>query len=841
MADSVLKLKIDDREYNNKLRDAAKGMKALEAELRDAGKSFSDVDAKVIEYTRELGKMSTQSNTAKGKIGEMGQAFTELSLVYKRMTDQEKASPVGQAMAHSIEQLRGRTIEAKKDLDDLNKQLSVNSQVTEAAAGDNMDFGSVLQALGGKLGINSDLIGVLTAGTVGYTAAITAAVAATVSATKAWSDYNAELEKQSQAVTVTTGLKGADAAKLQDGVKALAKVYNVDFREAINAANTLMAQFGVTGEQALSLLKDGMQGMIEGDGGKLLSMIQQYAPSFRDAGIEASQLVAIIQNSEGGLFTDQNMNAIVMGIRNIRHQTKATRDALAGLGIDGEKMSQRLEDGTMTVFEALQEVAGAIDNVRSGSDEAGAVMQAVFGRQGTMAGTKLGEAIKTLNLNLQETKMQTGLVGESMANLVNQNEKLNQALRDTFGYDGWQSMANGIESALVGALAEALTVTNDLRTSFFEISGIDVFSNIISGAANALGPLGSVLDYLRKIAGIGQMMEDNGGLANPDGSYAGGGGIAGVLAKNMLQEVVVTPNTGSGTTTSTKGGKGGTKAASWAPVAMGEQEGLTFGRSVNDVTKEMQSAQSQFNAAGDEMGRAMAKAMIDALKAEKDKMMNEGDVTKGGFGDAYSHDFGKDIKGLESQMKNADNLAKQGQDVRESWQQAAGAIGSVGNALAGLEDPGAKIIGTVGQAIAQIALGFAQATAADSKLGVFGWIAAVAGGLGTMISTISAIKSATGYANGGVVNYNGGGGVIPGNSYNGDNLRMIGVNSGEIIMNTAQQNNVANALLSRQEGGVDVQPWVDGEKIFLGMNNTTRRQGRGEIVTTSMLKSKGIL
>jgi hypothetical protein len=241
------------------------------------------------------------------------------------------------------------------------------------------------------------------------------------------------------------------------------------------------------------------------------------------------------------------------------------------------------------------------------------------------------------------------------------------------------------------------------------------------------------------------------------------------------------------------------------------------------------------------MGRAMAKSMIDALKAEKDKMMNEGDVTKGGFGDAYSHDFGKDIKGLESQMKNADNLAKQGQDVRESWQQAAGAIGSVGNALAGLEDPGAKIIGTVGQAIAQIALGFAQATAADSKLGVFGWIAAVAGGLGTMISTISAIKSATGYANGGVVNYNGGGGVIPGNSYTGDNLRMIGVNSGEIIMNTAQQNNVANALLSRQQGGVDVQPWVDGEKIFLGMNNTTRRQGRGEIVTTSMLKSKGIL
>jgi hypothetical protein len=279
----------------------------------------------------------------------------------------------------------------------------------------------------------------------------------------------------------------------------------------------------------------------------------------------------------------------------------------------------------------------------------------------------------------------------------------------------------------------------------------------------------------------------------------------------------------------------------WEPIAMTPVESIPVqGRSINDVTKEIQQAQAQFNAAGDEMGRAMAKSMIEALKAEKDAMMNEGDVTKGGFADAYSHDFGKDIKKLET--KPADDLVKSGKATAEAWREAAGAIGSVGNALSGLEDPSAKIVGTVGQAIAQIALGFAQASAADSKLGVFGWIAAVAGGLGTMLATISAIHNATGYANGGVVKYDGGGGVIPGNSFSGDNLRMIGVNSGEIIMNVAQGNNVANALLSRQQGGsVDVQPWVDGETLYLGMKNSLQRKGKGEIVTTSMLKQKGIL
>jgi hypothetical protein len=35
-------------------------------------------------------------------------------------------------------------------------------------------------------------------------------------------------------------------------------------------------------------------------------------------------------------------------------------------------------------------------------------------------------------------------------------------------------------------------------------------------------------------------------------------------------------------------------------------------------------------------------------------------------------------------------------------------------------------------------------------------------------------------------------------------------------------------------------PYVTGETLFLGISNTLRRQGRGEIVTTSMLRRAGI-
>jgi hypothetical protein len=83
--------------------------------------------------------------------------------------------------------------------------------------------------------------------------------------------------------------------------------------------------------------------------------------------------------------------------------------------------------------------------------------------------------------------------------------------------------------------------------------------------------------------------------------------------------------------------------------------------------------------------------------------------------------------------------------------------------------------------------------------------------------------------------------LIPGNSFSGDNLRMpvdggqgwIGVNSGELILNKAQQNNLANALSddeSRSVGGGT--PYVQGELIYLGVNNYLKRSGRGEIVTS---------
>ena len=454
MADVISRLRLESGEFDSKIKRAGQELLAYSEHCKKTGvqMGFANKDAK--DFAAQLGKMSTTATTTRGKISELSDAFVNLKIMYNQMTDAEKKGQFGKNLSASLDQLKGRINDAKKDLS------SVTNELNGSKFG---QFGNVIDTIGHKLGLTTNATELLTSKTALMYSGIGAGIAIIGKATQEWAAYNAELAKQDQITTVTTGLKGPGADAMTDAARAMVDTYNVDFREAINAANTLMSQFGVSGSEAIQLLRDGMQGMIQGDGPKLLSMIQQYAPAFRDAGISASQLVAVIHNSEGGIFTDQNMNAIVMGIKNIRLMTNATSEALAKLGIDGQDMSRKLSDGSMTIFDALKQVAGAIKNVDSNSKAAGEVMQQVFGRQGVTAGTNLGKAIETLNTNLEETKRQTGEVGDAFAELQTANEKLNIAIRDCFEYDGWDQMAKGIQAKLVTALANVLQMISNIK------------------------------------------------------------------------------------------------------------------------------------------------------------------------------------------------------------------------------------------------------------------------------------------------------------------------------------------------------------------------------------------
>lgn len=111
-------------------------------------------------------------------------------------------------------------------------------------------------------------------------------------------------------------------------------------------------------------------------------------------------------------------------------------------------------------------------------------------------------------------------------------------------------------------------------------------------------------------------------------------------------------------------------------------------------------------------------------------------------------------------------------------------------------------------------------------------------GLTSALNMNTIFSSIPFFAGGGVVG-RAASGLLVGSHSSGDNLRMpissggfLGINDGELILNKAQQGNIASML--EGAGGVQGYPEVrlSGEDIFVVLSNYLSRNGYGEIVTS---------
>ena len=150
-SNSILKLQVDDKQYEASLKSAQQGLQALQNALQNSGKSFAQVDKSVVDYAKSIGQMSAQATSARGKIGEMTSTFTELSLKYRQLTEEEKKSPFGQALSASLGQLRERIQDSRQQLDEVTRSLGDTKQEGGATSG-------IMEQLAGKFTISLDAV-----------------------------------------------------------------------------------------------------------------------------------------------------------------------------------------------------------------------------------------------------------------------------------------------------------------------------------------------------------------------------------------------------------------------------------------------------------------------------------------------------------------------------------------------------------------------------------------------------------------------------------------------------------------------------------------------------------
>ena len=273
------------------------------------------------------------------------------------------------------------------------------------------------------------------------------------------------------------------------------------------------------------------------------------------------------------------------------------------------------------------------------------------------------------------------------------------------------------------------------------------------------------------------------------------------------------------------GGGGGRGGGATGGTTTAANEILPIG-SVAALNKELQELRKQQELATDTAGWMKQQREIDKITSKvkilKGEIADPNQIQQGG-GASISGLLNSNTVNIPEEI-NIDGIPETVKDIEKIYkasEMAANAVSSIGSAFANIEDPTAKAAGTVMQAIASIALGFAQAAAAkDTTASGWAWLGWLAAGAAAMATTISTIHSLTGFENGG---------EIKGNSYSGDNIPIM-ANAGEIVLTRAQAGNVASALQG-SGSNVHVTGELRGESIYLAVNRSLKRRGKGELVT----------
>lgn len=174
-------------------------------------------------------------------------------------------------------------------------------------------------------------------------------------------------------------------------------------------------------------------------------------------------------------------------------------------------------------------------------------------------------------------------------------------------------------------------------------------------------------------------------------------------------------------------------------------------------------------------------------------------------------------------------LSTEMKDVNSALEYASQAVGSVGSALAGLEDPAANVLGLIAQAIANVVAGLGAAIAQKGKdIEPWSWIAFSAAAASTMLTTVEAIKRVT-------AEYHAGGEFVGSGSRFSTMMRPVGTDTipamlspGELILNKSQQSNLASNLQAAPAlADLHLETTIEAERIRIMLNNNNRRRGRG--------------
>jgi len=893
MADVITRLKLESGEYDSKIKRATQGLLQMENECRKVGGTLAVLEKDQMEFVRSLGQMQTVSTNTRGKIGELTSAYTELRMQYNRLTEEEQKSDFGKALTASLDQLKTRLLDTKNQLADISKELGdmPTGGGSDMFSGLSDKLSGALQVFGGNLL------------TKGFELA-TGAVATFVTSIKDAAQQGIELAKQGEGIRIAferlgrgdilDGLREATHGTVTDLELMKQAVKFNDFKLNINEMGTLLAfaqQKAKDTGQSVDYMVDSI---VTGLGRQSLMILDNLGLSaseirerMKQTGDMTSAVASIIrdQMAEAGDYVETAADRAAMADVELKNAMEDLGRTLLPIAQDADNMWKAIEVGALNalnngikpVIEVLVDLKYQFDQIYDtvvnspvtggfldwletawdvtkkiipGLSTIVALKNAITGGESNSSdaggGASIGGAItKGMGAMLPEVvvtpRKNTTTTPKGNKQELDELQKIQKKIADLTkeAYTADETRINAIQQEIAG-LKEQEQKLISIR-------------DLVSGKmAEPIDP-GSLKDYQEQLKetkeNILSIREDILRMKEE-----GEDPITIETKQEQLEETIKHLDEIQ-QKIDYLSGKNIDLFVNIEPEGntdMGEKmvEDLTTSlvnaADTMDLTAFTQKFQEALaNGAGD----MDLSEYFDYLKDTMSEYISEEDwpALK------LAIETG-DLNSIQEYMKKVKDSAKQ---TENGWKTAAGAVTGLGNALQSIEDPGAKAAGTVIAAIADAAAGFAIASKGPFT-SPWEWIAFVASGMATMITMISAIHSATGFARGGIVPHAADGYFVPGTSYSGD-ITPIMANAGELVLNKSSQNNIAadlkNAeslvdaignyqlsLSSLQQGNlaaklesgglgdVQLETRVDAEELIIMLNNNGLRRGYGRFI-----------
>lgn len=438
------------------------------------------------------GSLSTSKQT---KVLE--QQVRELRIQWANLSDEAKKGDFGKSLSATIQtanaQLKTLNTQLVQTQTNLQKGKNVNpfTNLQKGAA----NLTSTMSALGMAGGSTISAIG-----SMGATLAnpYVLAGAAAAGATAAVVSYGKELEEQTNKTQKFLGITREEAAQTRASIKSISDVYGIDYNSALGMVDALMKQFGVDSKKATELVSLGMAGGAN-EAGHMADMIGKFSGIFSDAGLSAEQMIGLMSQTQSGIFSEQGMTVISKAGQRITQMSSSVKQALADIGINADDMAKKLANGTMSTWDAIKTVSGALKKLPPDCQAFAVAAKEVFGKSGPEAGSKLLTMLSDMDISIQGVIDNMTDEEKATYNLQKASEELHSSLQSLFG-----TSSNGFATMTTEIKTKVIKVCTELVNKFIDLyNQSTLFRGAVASLVATFKSIWSVLKGFIKGAMVG--------------------------------------------------------------------------------------------------------------------------------------------------------------------------------------------------------------------------------------------------------------------------------------------------------------------------------------------------